>query len=85
MPIKSSRFSHMHCSDSSYYYVPDLNQWLPKNSPLLQNYDFQSYIRCHSLRAFRKRLQNCPKNVEFTLISLFIGPFDITGIGTKYE
>jgi len=75
----------MHCPDGSYYFIPALNQWLAKDSPIRKDYDSQSYIRCHSLRAFRKRLQNCPKGVKFTLISLFIGSFDINGVGTKHE
>ena len=73
----SKRFLWMECDNYKYYWNIDLKEWVHKPKHGEDNLTFS--LRCDSIKAFKRRLKNTPKGVEFRLVSRFIG-FDITGM-----
>ena len=48
----------------------------------LRQGDCSSHCDCNSIRAFRRRLKTAPENVEFILVSRYMG-CDVYGINNK--
>ena len=85
--IKSSRikygFMGITTFEGEWRYHKDLHEWVNHDD----NYEwdgsgYSSHQPCKSVRAFRRKLKKCPKEVEFILVSRWIG-HNIIGFNTK--
>lgn len=80
--IKKVGFHSMFTDDSLYWWSEEKKVWFTfKDSPELRKYNFSSHKDCHSLRAFRKALQQVPFGIHCTLVSKWVG-YNIYGKGT---
>jgi hypothetical protein len=69
------RFLWMESVCGNWAWNTGLKKWVKEESDI----ESTIFLDCNSLKAFRRRLKNTPKGIEFRLVSRFIG-FDITGI-----
>ena len=72
----NKRFLWMESVDNNWRWNIKLKKWINSNTPAK---DSTIFLDCLSLKAFKRRLKDTPKGVQFRLVSRFIG-FDILGV-----
>ena len=73
-----SRFHGITCFEKTLWYNETKNIWEER----MKGKDmYSSHQDCNSVRAFRRKLKNCPAGVEFVLLSRWKN-HDVYGIGT---
>lgn len=71
---KGCRINHMFTGittfDAGWWYNIDLKKW-QCNETNHGKYNMSSHQKCRTLRAFRRKLKNMPKGVEWILVSRY--------------
>lgn len=65
--------------EQGWWYNLDLKKW-ELDPP--EDYNYSTHQPCRSTKAFRRKLKKAPKDVEFVLVSRWVG-FDVIGKGSK--
>jgi len=74
------RFLGFTTFDNGWWYDKILNKWV--NNPDFKRGGYSTHQPCKTMKAFRRKLKQCPNGVNFILVSRWYNN-DIYGKGTK--